>query len=78
VPDEKMGEKTCAYVVLKGDKNLCLSDVVNFMKDQGIAPFKIPERLEIIDDLPLAGGIKVDKKQLRLDIEAKLKGDRVL
>jgi 2,3-dihydroxybenzoate-AMP ligase len=43
------------------------------MRDHGIAPFKIPERLEIIESLPLAGGIKVDKKQLRQDIEAKLR-----
>ncbi|WP_455463315.1 hypothetical protein, partial [Candidatus Hodarchaeum mangrovi] len=43
------------------------------MKDQGIAAFKIPERLEIIDELPLAGGIKVDKKQLRQDIEDRLR-----
>jgi 2,3-dihydroxybenzoate-AMP ligase len=42
------------------------------MKNHGIAAFKIPERLEIIDNLPLVGGIKVDKKQLRKDIEAKL------
>jgi 2,3-dihydroxybenzoate-AMP ligase len=48
-----------------------------FLKEQGIAPFKIPERLEVIDDMPLAGGIKVDKKQLREDIEARLRQEAI-
>jgi 2,3-dihydroxybenzoate-AMP ligase len=45
------------------------------MKDQGIAAFKIPERLEIIDELPLAGGMKVDKKRLRENMEGRLRED---
>lgn len=43
------------------------------MKDHHIAMFKIPERLEIVNYLPLVGEIKVDKKELRKDIEAKLR-----
>lgn len=71
--DTEMGERICAYVVLKSGEKLSFFEMVQFMKGQGIAPFKIPERLEIISDLPLVGGIKVDKKQLIQDIESKLK-----
>jgi non-ribosomal peptide synthetase component E (peptide arylation enzyme) len=78
MPDAEMGEKACAYAVIMNGESLSFSDMVLFMKSLGIAPFKIPERLEIIDDLPLAGGIKVDKKQLRLDIEAKLRQEGIL
>ncbi|MCX5803759.1 MAG: AMP-binding protein [Proteobacteria bacterium] len=78
MPDAEMGEKACAYAVIMNGESLSFSDMVLFMKGLGIAPFKIPERLEIIDDLPLAGGIKVDKKQLRLDIEAKLRQEGIL
>lgn len=74
MPDPVMGERACAYVV-PGEK-FNFSEMVSFLKDKGIAPFKIPERLEIIDDLPLAGGIKVGKKRLRQDIESKLKSER--
>ena len=72
MPDPVMGEKACAYVVLKPGEKSNLSEVVSFLKNQGVAAFKLPERLEIIEDLPLAGGIKVDKKRLREDIKRKL------
>jgi len=78
MPDAEMGEKACAYAVIMNGESLSFSDMVLFIKGLGIAPFKIPERLEIIDDLPLAGGIKVDKKQLRLNIEAKLRQEGIL
>jgi non-ribosomal peptide synthetase component E (peptide arylation enzyme) len=71
--DTEMGERSCAFVVLKPEEKFSFSDMVLFLKDQGIASFKIPERLEILNDLPLAGGIKVDKKLLRQNIENKLK-----
>jgi len=75
--DIEMGEKVCAYVVPKSGEEFSFSEMAQFMKDQGIALFKIPERLELINDLPLTGGIKVDKKQLRQSIEAKLRREGV-
>jgi non-ribosomal peptide synthetase component E (peptide arylation enzyme) len=75
VSDTEMGERVCACVVLKSGENLSFSEMVQFMKDQGIAAFKIPERLEIIDELPLAGGMKVDKKGLRENMEGRLRED---
>ena len=77
MPDPEMGERACVFVVLKTGEKFSLSEMIFFMKDQGIASFKIPERLEIINDLPLAGGIKVDKKELRKDLEAKLRGESI-
>ena len=76
--DPEMGERACAFVVLKPRDKFSLPEMISFMKDQGIASFKIPERLEIVGDLPLAGGIKVDKKRLRQEIEAKLTKERVI
>ena len=71
--DPEMLEKACAFVVLKAEEELGFSEIKIFLRNQGIAPFKISERLEIIHSLPLVGGIKVDKKRLRQDIETKLK-----
>jgi len=73
MPDPEMLEKACAYVVLKPGEEFGFSDMKLFLEEQGIAPFKIPERLEVIDDMPLVGGIKVDKEKLRQDIEVKLR-----
>ncbi|MDP6180333.1 MAG: fatty acid--CoA ligase family protein, partial [Desulfatiglandales bacterium] len=71
--DPEMLEKACVFVVLKAEEELGFLEMKIFLRNQGIAPFKIPERLEIIHSLPLVGGIKVDKKRLRQGIETKLK-----
>ena len=71
--DVEMVEKVCAYVVPKPGEEFSFSEMAQFMKDQGIALFKIPERLELVNDLPLIGGIKVDKKQLMQDLKTRLK-----
>jgi 2,3-dihydroxybenzoate-AMP ligase len=70
-----MGERIYACVVVKSGENFSYSEMVQFMRDQRIAAFKIPERLEIIDELPLAGGMKVDKKRLRQDLEVRLRDE---
>jgi non-ribosomal peptide synthetase component E (peptide arylation enzyme) len=73
--DPDMGERACAFVVLRSGVALDFAQMVSFMKSQDVAPYKIPERLEIIHDLPLtAGGNKVDKRALeaRLGVAAQL------
>jgi len=47
---------------------------VAYLTDQDIAHYKIPERLELINKLPMVGeDTKVDKKALQKDIAARLK-----
>ena len=43
------------------------------MLDKQIAKFKLPERLEIVDELPLTNVGKVSKRELKIDIEEKIK-----
>ena len=54
VPDPNLGEKMCACVVLKKNRKLELRELIEFLKDKEIAKFKLPERLEIFDDLPVS------------------------
>jgi 2,3-dihydroxybenzoate-AMP ligase len=42
------------------------------LRSQGIAEFKLPDRFEFIDQMPLTAFGKVDKQTLRDDIQAKL------
>jgi 2,3-dihydroxybenzoate-AMP ligase len=42
------------------------------MHDQGVAAFKLPERLEVMDSLPFTKVGKIDKRALREDVAAKL------
>lgn len=73
MPDQKLGEKSCAYVVLKpGVERLELKDVTDYLRAQKNAVQKLPERLEIVDELPLTPSGKIKKAELRADIAAKI------
>ena len=73
MPDPVMGEKACAYVVPMKGETFTFDEMISFLKQKNIAPFKMPERLELIDTFPtVADGYKVDKKVLRQDIAQKL------
>jgi non-ribosomal peptide synthetase component E (peptide arylation enzyme) len=76
MPDPEMGEKVCAYVVPKRNTHISLEPLVSFLKGKGIAPFKLPERLEVVAELPLvAGGQKVDRRRLEDDVAQKLRAE---
>src|SRR5207249_6009124 len=72
MPDAILGERTCAYVILRPGASLTLAELVTFLHAQQIAKFKLPERLEVVDAFPLTGVGKVSKKDLREDITRKL------
>lgn len=61
--DSLLGEKSCAYLVVKAP--LRAVAVRRFLREQGVAEFKLPDRVECVDALPLTPVGKVDKKQLR-------------
>ncbi|HET9091602.1 MAG TPA: AMP-binding protein [Acidimicrobiales bacterium] len=73
-PDDLLGERMCACVVLKPGTDLSLEELVSFLADFEIAKFKLPERLEIMGSLPLSGFGKVSKKDLVASL-AKAPGD---
>ena len=73
MPDTVMGEKACAYVVPKAGQSFTFKEMAAYLTDQDIAHYKIPERLELINKLPMVGeDTKVDKKALQKDIATKL------
>jgi 2,3-dihydroxybenzoate-AMP ligase len=64
MPDANMGEKMCAFVILKAGQSLGLKELVAFLMTKEIAKFKLPERLEILTDFPVSTFGKVSKKAL--------------
>ncbi len=72
MPDLRLGERICAYVQLKPGEKLTFEALVEFLKSQGASTFYLPERLEVVDELPFTAMDKVDKKKLRDDIAKKL------
>ena len=70
-PDPVLGERMCACVVLRpGFSSLSLDELVTFLRGFEIASFKLPERLEVLDSLPLSGFGKVSKKDLAARLSA--------
>ncbi|MBK5305407.1 MAG: AMP-binding protein [Frankiaceae bacterium] len=65
VPDPRLGERACAFLVVDETQMPDLEDVRTFLNDLGVARYKWPERLERIDTLPTTPVGKVAKKQLR-------------
>jgi 2,3-dihydroxybenzoate-AMP ligase len=72
MPDPTFGEKACAFVVPKPGMTLAFDELIGFLKQQRIASFKLPERLELVDKLPTSLVGKVLKRQLRETIVAKI------
>jgi 2,3-dihydroxybenzoate-AMP ligase len=72
MPDPKLGERLCLYVTLADGHQLTLDAVVQLMNDAGVARFKLPERLVIVDHIPTTKVGKIDKKALRDDIRERL------
>ncbi|WP_017525432.1 (2,3-dihydroxybenzoyl)adenylate synthase [Pusillimonas noertemannii] len=71
IPDPDMGERMCACVILRTG-TLSFPELIDFLLDKEIAKYKLPERLEVMNDFPLSTFGKVSKKQLREDITRKL------
>ncbi|MBN8478287.1 MAG: AMP-binding protein [Burkholderiales bacterium] len=64
-PDPRLGERICAVVVLSHGDRLDLAEVQNWMSAAGISKQKWPERVEVVDQLPMTTSGKVQKYLLR-------------
>jgi 2-hydroxy-7-methoxy-5-methyl-1-naphthoate---CoA ligase len=76
MPHPELGEQVCLYLVTAPGVTVLLEQVVAVMERAGVARFKVPERLVVVDALPLTPIGKTDKKALRADIEARLACER--
>ncbi len=66
LPDPKTGERACAIIVATNAQELpTLPELFEFLTDAGLAKQKVPEQLEIVDELPRNPGGKVLKHELR-------------
>lgn len=63
VPDRILGEQVCACVVPKGGRPMEIEPLRRHLLDQGLAYYKVPERLIILEALPIVGD-KVDRRSL--------------
>jgi non-ribosomal peptide synthetase component E (peptide arylation enzyme) len=73
MPDPKLGERSCAFVVARPGKTINLNEAVSYLKGKGLATHKLPERIELIDALPVTATGKVQKYRLRQQVAERLR-----
>lgn len=73
MPDERLGERSCAYIVLKAPHHsLSLEEVVAFFSRKRVAKYKYPEHIVVVEKLPRTASGKIQKFLLRQDIIQRL------
>jgi non-ribosomal peptide synthetase component E (peptide arylation enzyme) len=75
VADARLGERNCLCVVPKGGARVTLDEFNDFLRDQ-VATYKLPERLEILDELPFTPTGKIQRFVLQRQIEARDKAGK--
>ena len=77
MPDPVLGERACAFVIPRPGVQPTLAELTRFLsEDKRIARFKLPERLELRDRLPMTAVGKISKKDLRDEIQRILEKER--
>ncbi|WP_038493299.1 (2,3-dihydroxybenzoyl)adenylate synthase [Janthinobacterium agaricidamnosum] len=64
MPDAYLGERSCAFVIARGEAPGAMA-LAGFLRERGIAHYKIPDRIEFVDRFPMTGVGKVNKRVLR-------------
>ncbi len=75
MPDLRLGERACAYLVSVDGVELTMAQVQSHLDGLGVAKYKWPERLQWTEALPETNVGKIDKKSLRADIAALLEAE---
>ncbi|MEQ8840321.1 MAG: AMP-binding protein [Acidimicrobiales bacterium] len=68
--DPRLGERMAAFVTLVDGAQLTLATAVERLREKGLATYKLPELLEVLDELPATASGKIQKHRLRRDFDA--------
>ncbi|WP_413205732.1 (2,3-dihydroxybenzoyl)adenylate synthase [Rhodospirillum sp. A1_3_36] len=71
MPDDRLGERVCAFVVPRQPAPSALK-LKRYLLDHGLAQFKVPDRIELVDAFPQTGIGKISKKDLRQHLRQSL------
>ena len=73
MPDELLGERACCYIVpAAGHDAPRLEEIRDFLLGRGLAIQKVPERLEVVSEMPTTATGKIQKNLLRDDIRQRM------
>jgi non-ribosomal peptide synthetase component E (peptide arylation enzyme) len=75
MPDPILGERACAFVMLRQGAQLTFDEMIRFLTEQRLAVWQMPERLEIVEDMPRSTGGKIAKAKLTEYVTEKLRAE---
>ncbi|WP_194834454.1 (2,3-dihydroxybenzoyl)adenylate synthase [Nocardia sp. XZ_19_369] len=71
VPDERLGERSCVFVLATDPATPpALSQIRQFVRERGVATWKIPDLLQVVDSFPETGVGKISRRSLRTALAA--------
>jgi 2,3-dihydroxybenzoate-AMP ligase/mycobactin salicyl-AMP ligase len=73
MPDSVFGEKVCVFITPKKGDTVSFEEILSYLKEKKTSVFYLPERMEIVEEMPLTNVGKIDKIRLREKIKEKLK-----
>lgn len=64
IPDDRLGEKVCAYIVTTGEEQISVSDLRTWVEAVGATKYLAPDEVVVVDELPMTPTGKVAKAAL--------------
>jgi len=75
MPDPRLGERICTFVVCKGDIQPTLQDVIGYLKQKRVSKRLWPERVEIVESLPMTPTGKIKRHLLAAELEKRMRAE---
>jgi len=72
-PDATLGERVCLFVTPQKGSTISFEEIITYLKEKKTSVLYLPERVEVIEEMPLTNVGKVDKIRLREEIKEKLR-----
>lgn len=72
LPDDVLGERICAFVIPAGTDAPDLPALKRFLRERGLADYKLPDRLELEESWPLISVGKISKQKLAAELARRL------
>lgn len=73
VADDFLGERTCAVVLTGEGERPTVPELKKFVRSRGVAEYKVPDRVEFVDEFPTTGVGKISRRELRRALADRLR-----